>query len=62
MLRPFRSVILGRFSVSTAPWRMLMAIPIVVVPYRANFAGIGFEEEARHGEDAHRLGAANRAH
>src|SRR5215216_3087408 len=38
---------------------MLMAIPVVVVPNRADVARVGFEEESRHGVDAGRRRAAD---
>lgn len=38
-----------------------MTIPVVVVPIGADIAGIGFEEQLRHGEDAAAGGAADRA-
>ena len=51
-LRVFQLVIFGRKAVSPSPGRMLMAIPVVVVPDGADVARVGFEEESGDGVDA----------
>ena len=53
-------MVLCRTAVSASPGRMLMAIPIVVVPDGADVARVGFEEELRHRVDPGRRDAADR--
>jgi hypothetical protein len=47
-----RSVILTWLPMATSARRMLMAVPIMVVPDGADVARIGFEEESGDGVDA----------
>jgi hypothetical protein len=55
-------MILRRETMPPTARRMLVAIPVVVVPDRANVAGVGFEEESGDGVDASRLYGADRTH
>lgn len=48
-------------SVAAAPWRMLMTVPVVVAPGRADITWIGLEDQFRHGEDATAFRFADRA-
>jgi hypothetical protein len=50
--RVFQLVIFRRKAVSPSPRRMLMAIPVMVVPDRTDVARVGFEEESGDGVDA----------
>jgi hypothetical protein len=54
-------MILTRHPVASAAWRMGVAVAVVVVPDWADIAGIGIEEEFRHGENAAAFACANRA-
>jgi hypothetical protein len=52
-------MILTRHPVASAAWRMGVAVAVVVVPDWADIAGIGIEEEFRHGENAAAFACAN---
>ena len=54
------SMILTWQPMTPSPRRMLMAIPVVVVPDGADVARVGFEEESGDGVDACRRRAADR--
>ncbi len=54
-------MILVRGAVAAAAGRVLMTVPVVVVPERAVIAGIAFEKEAGRTDRARGFGAADRA-
>jgi hypothetical protein len=59
MRRQCRSVVFTRFPMAASPRRMLMAIPVVIVPDGADVARVGLEKEFWYGEHAGRIHAAD---
>src|SRR5215210_4390666 len=55
-----RSMLLGWTAVPPTARSMLMAVPVVVMPDRADVARVGLEEEPGYGVDARRRRAADR--
>jgi hypothetical protein len=53
-------MIFGWKAVSPTPRRVLMTIPVVIVPHGADVTRVGFEEKFRHRVDAYRRDAADR--